>query len=66
MNVTKKFNIDESKKKTVDTMELQAILGVGRKTAVEIGTSAQSKLVIGRRVIWNLNKVQKYLDSICE
>ena len=38
----------------VTTENLQNILDCGRPTAVEIG----------RRVLWNVSKVQKYLDSI--
>lgn len=48
----------------VTTENLQNILDCGRPTAVEIGTLAKAKVEIGRRVLWNVSKVQKYLDSI--
>lgn len=48
----------------VDTEVLQTVLGCGRKSAVEIGTSASAKVVIGRRCLWNLAKIQTYLDEI--
>lgn len=49
---------------TVTTENLQNILDCGRPTAVEIGTLAKARVEIGRRVLWNVSKVQKYLDSI--
>lgn len=52
--------------KAVDTEKLQGILMSGRKTAVEIGTAAGARIQVGRRVLWNVNKIQKYLDSISE
>ncbi len=48
----------------VTTENLQKILDCGRPTAVEIGTLAKARVEIGRRVLWNVSKVQKYLDSI--
>ncbi len=48
----------------VTTENLQNILDCGRPTAVEIGTLAKARVEIGRRVLWNVSKVQKYLDMI--
>ena len=48
----------------VTTENLQNILDCGRPTAVEIGTLAIARVEIGRRVLWNVSKVQKYLDTI--
>lgn len=48
----------------VTTERLQNILDCGRPTAVEIGTLAKARVEIGRRVLWNVSKVQKYLDMI--
>lgn len=49
---------------TVTTERLQNILDCGRSTAVEIGTLAKARVEVGRRVLWNVSKVQKYLDRI--
>lgn len=65
MNATKRFETQENRK-LIDTSGLQAMLSAGRKTAVEIGTAAQSRVQIGRRVFWNVGKIQKYLDAISE
>ena len=64
MNATRRVNI--SGKQAVDTAELQSLLSCGRKTAVEIGDNAGAKIKIGRRVLWNVSKVQQYLDNISE
>ncbi|OLA29628.1 MAG: hypothetical protein BHW30_06655 [Firmicutes bacterium CAG_194_44_15] len=48
----------------VTTENLQNILDCGRPTAVEIGTLAKARVEMGRRVLWNISKIQKYLDSI--
>lgn len=48
----------------VTTENLQNILDCGRPTAVEIGTLAKARVEIGRRILWNISKIQKYLDSI--
>lgn len=51
-------------RRTVDTATLQEMLGAGRKTAVEVGTAAGARIQVGRRVLWNVRKVQSYLDQI--
>lgn len=56
----------KSPKKVVDTVELQEMLSSGRKTALRVGTAAGARIQVGRRVLWNVSKVQKYLDSISE
>ena len=53
-----------NEKMTLSTPELMQVLSCGRATAVEIGTSAQSRIVIGRRVLWNAEKIRNYLSSI--
>ena len=65
MNATRKMN-NAGRKKTVDTAGLQEMLSSGRKTAVEIGTAAGARIQVGRRVLWNVDKVQAYLDVISE
>ncbi|MDD6070425.1 MAG: hypothetical protein PUC12_06365 [Clostridiales bacterium] len=65
MNATNKVE-STAKKRTVDTAGLQAMLSSGRKTAVEIGTAAGARIQVGRRVLWNVSKVQQYLDRVSE
>lgn len=47
---------------SVSTEELQLMLGCGRKTAVYIGTEAGARLDVGKRVLWVVEKVQKYIS----
>lgn len=53
-------------KSSVDTNELQEMLSCGRVTAIQIGTNAGARIQVGRRVLWNVRKVNVYLDSISE
>ena len=52
--------------RTVDTPTLQRLLSCGRFTATEIATAAGARVKVGRRILWNVNKIQQYLDSISE
>ncbi len=61
---TQNSSITDIDRLTVTTERLQNILDCGRPTAVEIGTLAKARIEIGRRVLWNVSKIQKYLDSI--
>lgn len=54
------------KRMAVDTKELQELLGCGRYTACDIGTKAGAKMQLGKRVLWNVDKVKVYLDCISE
>lgn len=49
---------------SVDTNGLQTILSCGRSTAVQIGTEAKAKVIVGKRVLWNIAKIQIYLNHI--
>lgn len=53
-------------KASIDTKELQEMLSCGRVTAVQIGNDAGARIQIGRRVLWNVKKINLYLDSISE
>lgn len=50
----------------VDTNGLQEMLCAGRPAAVKIGTEAGARVKSGRRVFWNVRKVQQYIDAISE
>lgn len=65
MNGTTKFNLhDHAARLAVTTEELQALLSCGRKSAVDIGELAEAKIQLGRRVLWNVEKVKTYLNLI--
>ena len=50
----------------LDTAELAASLCAGRTSAVKVGTAAGARVQIGRRVLWNIEKVRAYLDTVSE
>lgn len=54
------------KQMLVDTNGLQEMLCSGRPAAVKIGTDAGARVQSGRRVFWNVRKVQQYIDAISE
>lgn len=49
---------------TVTTEGLQLLLGCGRDSAAHIGELAEARVQIGRRVLWNVNKIKEYIDLI--
>lgn len=67
MRATKKSSQpDLSVKLAVTTEELQELLSLGRQSAVQIGLEAGAKITVGKRVIWNKEKVREYLYQISE
>ena len=59
----KRNEIDLKNKITVDINELQTILSVGRNTASRIGEDAQAVVRIGRRKLYNVEKIKKYMED---
>lgn len=51
---------------TVSTKILMQMLNCGKPTAIKIGTAAGAKIVIGRKILWNVSVIQCYLNSIAE
>lgn len=64
--MNKTFNRNDPDVIAVDIEKLSAILSCGCATARKIGEQAEARIFIGRRVLYLVNKVQKYLDSIAE
>lgn len=64
--MNKTFNRNDPDVIAVDIEKLSAILSCGCATARKIGEQAEARILIGRRVLYSVNKVQKYLDSIAE
>ena len=62
MNATKK--LDHDNRILINTDELQAQLGCGRGSAVKLGMQAKARVEIGRRVLWNRQKVAEYAYKI--
>lgn len=64
--MNKTFNRNDPDVIAVDIEKLSAILSCGCATARKIGEQAGARIFIGRRVLYSVNKIQKYLDSIAE
>lgn len=54
----------EVSKLAVDTDELMNMLSCGKQTAVKIGEESYARIQIGRRVLWNVEKVKRYLFEL--
>ena len=48
---------------TVSTDTLAEMLDCGKVTAKKIGIAAGAKIQIGRRVLWNSEKIKAYLNA---
>ena len=49
---------------TINTDGLMQLLGCGKATATQIGTAAQAKIQIGKRVLWHVPSVRKYVEGL--
>ena len=50
----------------VDIDGLAAMLSCGQATARKIGEDAGARILIGRRVLYSVDRVQGYLDAIAQ
>ena len=48
----------------IDTPGLQALLSCGRSSAIRIGMDAGARVNVGKRVLWNRQKLENYLTKI--
>ena len=53
-----------NQKLSVDIEELAGMLSCGHATARKIGEDAEARIMIGRRVLYSVSKVERYLDAI--
>lgn len=51
---------------TVDIEKLSAMLSCGNSTARKIGEQVGARIVIGRRVLYSVEKIKKYLSYLEE
>ena len=49
---------------TVDITKLAAMLSCGEDTARKIAECAEARVPIGRRVLYSVAKVEKYIEAI--
>lgn len=55
---------DKGKNLTVNAETLAGMLDCGRATAVKIGTDAGARIQIGRRALYNVAIIEKYLNAV--
>ena len=60
MNKTQNMEIN-TEKILVTTEELKSLLSCGRVSALKIGNVAKARVDVGRRVLWNTDKIRQYL-----
>lgn len=51
---------------TVSTKTLMRLPDCGKPAAIRIGSKAGAKVVVGRRILWNVQAVRRYLDIAAE
>ena len=51
---------------TVDIEKLAGMLSCGRATARKIGEQAGARITIGRRILYSVDAVKKYLETLQE
>lgn len=64
MNKTKDREANEQI--AVDIEKLSAMLSCGRATARKIGEQAEAKICIGKRVLYSVDRVRKYISDVSE
>ena len=66
MQKTAESSLDITQKLLLNTKDLQEILSCGYSSAVKLGMDAQAKIKIGKRVLWNRQRIENYLNDITE
>ena len=62
MRKTKEREVDSLLAVNLET--LAGMLSCGTATARQIGEAAEARIVMGRRVLYSVSKVKKYLELI--
>jgi hypothetical protein len=50
----------------LDTEQLRAYVSLGRNSAILFGKKAGAEVKIGRRTLWDIHKIDAFLDSLTE
>lgn len=64
--MNKTGNRDAEYRIAVDIEMLSAMLSCGHATARKIGEEAEARIVVGRRVLYLVDKITDYLKKIAE
>lgn len=66
MQKTAESSLDITQKLLLNTQDLQELLSCGYSSAVKLGMNAQARVKIGKRVLWNRQRIEAYLNDITE
>lgn len=50
----------------IDTDQLRVYTNLGRNTAMKLGEDAGAKIKIGKRVLWDKEKLSRYITELTE
>ena len=64
MRTTLRRDTGNERNLTVNAETLAGMLDCGRSTAVKIGTDAGAKIQIGRRTLYKVSIIEKYLEAL--
>lgn len=53
-------------KVSVNAETLAKILDCGRPTAIKIGEAAGARIQIGKRVLYKVDRIERYLDGLAD
>ncbi len=63
---TKKQTLEYADPILVDMNGLQNLCGAGRHTCEKIAAACDAKIKIGKRALYNADKIRKYINSMGE
>jgi len=58
------MNVVAGESRLMDTEELRAYTNLGRNNAMKLGEEIGAKVKVGKRVLWDRAKIDKYLDEL--
>lgn len=58
--------IETNNKVSVNAETLAKVLDCGKPTAMKIGETAGARFQIGKRVLYKLDKMEKYIDGLAD
>lgn len=58
--------METNSKVSVNAETLAKILDCGKPTAMKIGEAAGARFQIGKRVLYKMDKIEKYIDGLAD
>lgn len=59
-------NITTKETRLIDTDELRGYTSLGRNSAMKLGEDAGAKIKIGKRTLWDKEKISRYISALTE